>query len=330
MNSRCQVYMIDFQTQPDGNFKFIMVYQDHLTKFVLLRALQCKRAAEVAYHLNDIFLTIGAPCILQSDNGREFVNNVISELARHSQSQGSVERANQDIENMIIYDMSWMNDNVSTKWSEESPYKALFGIEPRVGLSTSSLLQEIINDIQDEDDLRKVRKDDRNVNLTEDRNDNVVEVSNREKVSSSENDIHKARTTAAKNLVKHAKKMKATSDKSHPPANIGDNVTIPIPDVDKGKGDLRNIIGVILQKNDESILQVADVNQGSEISLRTAATKHSVGSSQGFVRCSCYKNCSTYRCQCKKALILCNSKCHQRSTSLAWPKLVYPIGLRTN
>ncbi|XP_045448769.1 KRAB-A domain-containing protein 2-like [Melitaea cinxia] len=162
MNSRCQVDLIDFQTQPDGNFKFIMVYQDYLTKFVLLRALQCKRAAEAAYHLNDIFVTIGAPCILQSDNAREFVNNVISELARHSQSQGSVERANQDIENMI----GWMNDNASTKWSEE----------PRVGLSTSSLPQEIINDIQDEDDLRKVIKDDRNVNLTEDRNDNVVEV----------------------------------------------------------------------------------------------------------------------------------------------------------
>lgn len=55
MNSRCQVDLIDFQTQPDGNFKFIMVYQDHLTKFVLLRALQSKRATEVAYHLNDIF-----------------------------------------------------------------------------------------------------------------------------------------------------------------------------------------------------------------------------------------------------------------------------------
>lgn len=98
----------------------------------MLRALQCKRATEVAYHLNDIFLTIGAPCILQSDNGREFVNSVISELAnlwpelkivhgkpRHSQSQGSVERANQDIENMIA---SWMKDNVSTKWSEGLRY----------------------------------------------------------------------------------------------------------------------------------------------------------------------------------------------------------------
>lgn len=287
MNSRCQVDLIDFQTQPDGNFKFIMVYQDHLTKFVLLRALQSKRATEVAYHLNDIFLTIGAPCILQSDNGREFVNHVISELVslwpelkivhgkpRHSQSQGSVERANQDIENMIG---SWLKDNDSTKWSEglryvqfmknrayhsgikQSPYKALFGMEPRVGLSTSSLPQEIINDIQDEDDLRQAIDVDCDINLTEHSDDNDKEISNhdnQDEVLSCENDIQKARKTAAESLVKQAKKMKATSDRSHPPANIGDNVTIPIPDVDKGKGDLRNIIGVIIQTNDEGFYKI--------------------------------------------------------------------------
>ena len=53
----------------------------------------------------------GAPIILQSDNDREFVSEVIRELknmwpdctivhgrARHPQSQGSVERSNQDFE----------------------------------------------------------------------------------------------------------------------------------------------------------------------------------------------------------------------------------------
>ncbi|KAF2885805.1 hypothetical protein ILUMI_20388 [Ignelater luminosus] len=107
----------------------------------------------------------------------------------------------------------------------------------------------------DEEDLKKVIEEDCNVNLTEDSDDNVEEVSNQDEVCSSENEIQKARKTAAENLVKQAKKMKATSDKSHPPANIGDNVTIPIPDVDKGKGDLRNIIGVILQTNDEEVVK---------------------------------------------------------------------------
>ncbi|XP_072401093.1 KRAB-A domain-containing protein 2-like [Diabrotica undecimpunctata] len=63
-NSRCQVDLIDMQSQADGDYKFIMVYQDHLTKFVQLRALKTKRAEE------EVFTIFGAPHILQSDNGR--------------------------------------------------------------------------------------------------------------------------------------------------------------------------------------------------------------------------------------------------------------------
>lgn len=124
MNEQCQVDPIDMQSHPDGLFKFIMVYQDHLTKFCILRALQSKTAIEVAKQLLDIFCIFGAPAIIQSDNGREFVNSIIEELTlmrkglkivhgkpRHSQSQGSVERANMDIQNML---MSWMEQEKCT------------------------------------------------------------------------------------------------------------------------------------------------------------------------------------------------------------------------
>ena len=112
-NSRDQVYLFDMQSSPQGQFKWIMVYQCHLTKFVILRPLSSKRAAEVAFQLLDIFLLFGAPAILQSDNGSEFTAHVIQELKelwpelimvhgkpRHPQSQGSVERANSDIKDM--------------------------------------------------------------------------------------------------------------------------------------------------------------------------------------------------------------------------------------
>jgi len=36
MNSRRHVDLIDTQAQSDGNYRFILVYQDHLTKYVLL------------------------------------------------------------------------------------------------------------------------------------------------------------------------------------------------------------------------------------------------------------------------------------------------------
>jgi len=104
------------------------VYQDHLTKFVLLRSLHSKRADEVAYHLLDIFTNFGAPNILQSDNGGEFCIQIIKRLCemwndikivhgkpRHSDSKGSVERANKDVEKMLA---KWKESNNTTKWSE--------------------------------------------------------------------------------------------------------------------------------------------------------------------------------------------------------------------
>ncbi|XP_060861774.1 KRAB-A domain-containing protein 2-like [Metopolophium dirhodum] len=73
---------------------------------------------------------------------------------RHSQNQGSVERANKDVENMLA---SWLQDNKTKKWSnglkfvqsmknrvyhhgtKHSQYEAMFGTPPKIGL-TSSLL----------------------------------------------------------------------------------------------------------------------------------------------------------------------------------------------
>jgi hypothetical protein len=67
------------QFNPDRDMKFILVYQDYLTKFVL-QSLHSQKSNEVAYHLLDIFTTFGVPNILHSDNGREFCNQIIKSL----------------------------------------------------------------------------------------------------------------------------------------------------------------------------------------------------------------------------------------------------------
>ena len=180
-NSRAQVDLIDMQSLPQGQYKWIMVYQCHLTKFVVLRPLTSKRAAAVAYQLLDIFLLFGAPAILQSDNGSEFIAQVITELKelwpqlvmvhgkpRHPQSQGSVERANSDIKDILV---AWISDNNTKDWTvglkftqqqkncshhagiNQTPYKALFGENPKVRLTSSSLPSEILERLQSEDDL---------------------------------------------------------------------------------------------------------------------------------------------------------------------------------
>ena len=80
LTSRGQVDLIDMQATAHRNSQWSMVYQDHFTKFCILRPLTTKRATEVAMHLLDIFLLFGAPAILQSDNGSEFTSHVITEL----------------------------------------------------------------------------------------------------------------------------------------------------------------------------------------------------------------------------------------------------------
>ncbi|GFV16463.1 KRAB-A domain-containing protein 2 [Trichonephila clavipes] len=60
LNSRYQVDLIDLQSNRDGEYKFLMAYEDHLTKFVQLRPLKTKRAEELAYHIRVVARWINA------------------------------------------------------------------------------------------------------------------------------------------------------------------------------------------------------------------------------------------------------------------------------
>lgn len=375
MNSRCQVDLIDMQTNPDGNYKFILVYQDHLTKFVQLRPLNSKTAEEVAKVLLDIFCIFGAPSILQSDNGREFANKVVDNLKsmwtglniihgkpRHSQSQGSVERANQDVQNML---MTWMKDENCEKWSEglrfvqlmknrayhdgikRSPYKAMFGCDVKVGLKSSDLPSEIIDYVVTEEQLEEL------ITNQKEQEQSIDETQSEEGVISSaecemckninglcdlcskKDDIINNRIEAKSNLAEQAKKMKSLSNIKYPPCNVGDNVRVKIPDVDRGRGDFRNIILTVLECTENGLyklgnekgtipemfsrnqfavcesqfVNIRDVSAENK-SLRQLANLQSTSGGQGFKKCHCKTKCGTKKCLCKAANILCNSKCH--------------------
>jgi hypothetical protein len=58
------------------------VIRDHFSKFTILRALPYKRPEGIAQVLFDMFALLGCPAILQSDNGREFVNRVVNEVLK--------------------------------------------------------------------------------------------------------------------------------------------------------------------------------------------------------------------------------------------------------
>ena len=83
----------------------LLVVIDVFTGFVILRALRNKEAETVAKELLGIFCLFGFPRIIQSDNGTEFVNQVVSSLlaingvkhriiaAYNPRADGKVERA---------------------------------------------------------------------------------------------------------------------------------------------------------------------------------------------------------------------------------------------
>ena len=58
-NERGQVYLVMMESNPDGEFKYILHYIDNLTKFHILCRIKSKTAAEVAKELLYIFLDIG-------------------------------------------------------------------------------------------------------------------------------------------------------------------------------------------------------------------------------------------------------------------------------
>ncbi|GFV98123.1 KRAB-A domain-containing protein 2 [Trichonephila clavipes] len=107
-NSRCHVDLIDFQSQPDRNYEFILVHQDHLMKFDF-KTFPYEKSRSHKALAQYIFITWFPVCtairqwkgVLQYTYRQLKKLKIIHGKARYSQSQGSFERSNQDIENML-------------------------------------------------------------------------------------------------------------------------------------------------------------------------------------------------------------------------------------
>ncbi|KAF9761457.1 Gag-Pro-Pol polyprotein [Nosema granulosis] len=108
---RLQIDLIDMKQykEANGQYAWILTVIDVYSKFAWAFPLVGKSAKEVVETLEDLFLMIGPPQILQSDYGKEFVNKEMTKLCekflikiiysrpRHTQSQGQVERFNQTL-----------------------------------------------------------------------------------------------------------------------------------------------------------------------------------------------------------------------------------------
>ena len=163
-NQRVQIDLIDIKKLQYPDCSYIFNYQDNLTKFCILKPLVDKTAENVKTALIEIFNLFGAPKILHCDNGGEFRGKPLCEYFKlfwpnmiiikgkpyNPRSQGSVERANGQIKNMllaIMHNIENNNNNIMYNYDlktalnyiqyvkntsfnrtiKTTPYKALFG-----------------------------------------------------------------------------------------------------------------------------------------------------------------------------------------------------------
>ncbi|CAF3015172.1 unnamed protein product [Rotaria socialis] len=166
MNRLCEYDLIDLQNAHDGDYGYVLVYQDYLTKFTQLRPLKTKSPIELGTTLMDIFCIFGPPLVLQSSADLHIENSAIQQTLEavwpgirlyqddSSQWRETAKLRNEQIRSMIA---AWMFVNNNPRWSyglkfvqltlnsninnelKRSPYEALFKMLPVLRPATVTL-----------------------------------------------------------------------------------------------------------------------------------------------------------------------------------------------
>lgn len=149
---RVQMDLIDMRQEPDGKFRWILHIKDHFTRFCMLYPLRHRRERDVLCCFQQWIAMMGPPAILQTDNGTEFVNALLSQVAiqhhilvRRSQpgrprSQGLVERANGHVRKLIA---KWCHQFGERQWARCLPTIA-FSCNTSVHASTNKTPFEMV------------------------------------------------------------------------------------------------------------------------------------------------------------------------------------------
>ena len=138
------------------------------------------------------------------------------------------------------------------------------------------------------------------------------------------------------NLQNQAFKMTRLAREKFPQRKVGNTVKVRVPEVDRGRCDSRNILGVIMEadltkglfrigtkdvilnlwyaRNQFSTCTEGTANMAGvpsvNMSLRKCASKASLFGGEGYRRCNCKISCRSNICSCRKSNKLCNSKYH--------------------
>ncbi len=134
---------------------YALTMQCQLTKFVIISPIRDKEARTVAYALlHDLILVHGPVRVIRSDNGREFANEILTNLTEmlqikhnrsvsfHPQSQAPLERNHGVLNNYLRMYVNESADN----WDEYAKFYALFwNISPLTHLGGYTPFELVFN-----------------------------------------------------------------------------------------------------------------------------------------------------------------------------------------
>ncbi|CAF5050233.1 unnamed protein product, partial [Rotaria sp. Silwood1] len=258
----------------------------------------------------------------------------------------------------VIDQKKWISKNsCHHRVLKHSPYSVLFGTEPKVGLASTSLHPSIFDNTTTEEQLNEELNTPNNLNITNDNEcvdeEDQVDLINYEKQNDNEQDFQSSNiiinqtSTSLNNQIKTTDAIRKDARKDQKRQadqflqntfkqqklthfNVGDNVLIPIPDVDRGPPDARNVLGVIIEVKDDQIklgttkgilcgnysyhqvskalglptLLIEHIPQGIPKSLREIVKLQSVTGDQGLLKCDYKQGCRTTKCSCKQANVM--------------------------
>lgn len=120
--------LFQMKTSTNG-YNYVLIIVDIATRYVFLRELQTKSSILVARELFNLFCNLGFPRILQSDNGKEFVNKILNKMKTvtaqehrtitpyHPRANGSSERYVRTIKDSLLKQLN----GADTNWVEILP-----------------------------------------------------------------------------------------------------------------------------------------------------------------------------------------------------------------
>jgi hypothetical protein len=172
-----QIDLVDFHDFADMNdgFAWLLTCVCVFSKFLVAVPIKNKQASTVAtYLVKDVIKILGPPVIFQSDNGKEFAAQVITQICntlnikikhgrpRHPQAQGQIERLNQTVGRGFtkllwnnhdqLQQKDWINviDVFTTSYNStihkahnRTPHEVMFGWKMHCVYDTPNVIQDI-------------------------------------------------------------------------------------------------------------------------------------------------------------------------------------------